>query len=96
MLLCTRNRRLHKIASNKGEMMRAFPQNNLAENIKDLDIAADSPHMQRSLDTRRILDSMLLKVRQAKLTHEVLITFMAEVSAIVNAHQLIPVSMDPN
>lgn len=46
--------------------------------------------------TRRILDSMLLKISQAKLTHEVLITFMAEVSAIVNARPLIPVSTDPN
>lgn len=46
--------------------------------------------------TRRILDSMLLKISQAKLIHEVLITFMAEVSAIVNARPLIPVSTDLN
>lgn len=44
---------------------------------------------------RRILDSMLLQVGPSKLTHEVLITFMAEVSAIVNARPLIPVSTDP-
>lgn len=46
--------------------------------------------------TRRILDSMLLKVSPTKLTHEVLITFMAEVSAIVNARPLVPVSTDPD
>ncbi|XP_074469284.1 uncharacterized protein LOC141754250 [Sebastes fasciatus] len=44
---------------------------------------------------RRILDAMLLQVGPLKLTHEVLITFMAEVSAIVNARPLIPVSTDP-
>ncbi|XP_075933003.1 uncharacterized protein LOC142932811 [Anarhichas minor] len=45
--------------------------------------------------SRRILDCMLLQVGPLKLTHEVLITFMAEVSAIVNARPLIPVSTDP-
>ncbi|XP_025766921.1 uncharacterized protein LOC112848107 [Oreochromis niloticus] len=44
---------------------------------------------------RRILDSMRLQVGHVKLTHEVLTTFMAEVSAIVNARPLIPVSTDP-
>ncbi|XP_054590105.1 uncharacterized protein [Nothobranchius furzeri] len=44
---------------------------------------------------RRILDSMLLQVGHVKLTHEVLTTFMAEVSAIFNARPLIPVSTDP-
>ena len=44
---------------------------------------------------RRILDSMLLQVGPSKLNHEVLVTFMAEVSAIVNARPLIPVSADP-
>lgn len=45
---------------------------------------------------RHILDSMLLKVSPAKLTHEVLTTFMAEVSAIFNARPLVPVSTDPD
>ncbi|KAI4896990.1 hypothetical protein NFI96_001373, partial [Prochilodus magdalenae] len=45
---------------------------------------------------RRILDSMLLKVGPVKLTHEVLTTFMAEVSAILNARPLVPVSTDPD
>lgn len=63
-------------------------ENDLAKNMKDVDIAADFLHMQRSLEgswehmtgiTRCIHDSMLLKISQAKLTHEVLITFMADV-----------------
>ncbi|XP_033867815.3 uncharacterized protein LOC117407211 [Acipenser ruthenus] len=45
--------------------------------------------------TRRILDSTLLKVGLSKLTH-VLTMFMAEVSAIVNARPLVPVSTDPD
>ncbi len=41
------------------------------------------------------LRKFFLQVRPLKLTHEVLITFMAEVSAIVNARPLIPVSTNP-
>ena len=41
---------------------------------------------------RRILDSMLLDV--SNLTHEILVTLMAEVSAIVNSRPLVPVSYD--
>ncbi|XP_067273612.1 uncharacterized protein [Pseudorasbora parva] len=44
---------------------------------------------------RRILDSMLLQMTSSKLTHEVLSTFMAEVTAIINNRPLIPVSTDP-
>ncbi|XP_058858501.1 uncharacterized protein LOC117971951 [Acipenser ruthenus] len=44
---------------------------------------------------RRILDSMLLQVGRPQLTHKVLITLMAEVTAIVNARPLVPVSSDP-
>ncbi|XP_075438936.1 uncharacterized protein LOC142481354 [Ascaphus truei] len=44
---------------------------------------------------RRILDSMMLKSNLTRLTHEVLTTFMAEISAIINARPLIPVSTDP-
>ena len=43
---------------------------------------------------RRILDSLLSDVRMKDLTHEVLTTFMAEVSAIVNARPIDPVSTD--
>nr|XP_023661283.1 uncharacterized protein LOC111840556 [Paramormyrops kingsleyae] len=44
---------------------------------------------------RRILDAMLLKVHSPSLTHEVLVTLMAEVSAIMNGRPLVPVSSDP-
>ena len=46
--------------------------------------------------TRRILDSMFSKMDSSKLTHEVLITFLAEVTAIVNNRPLVPVSTDPS
>ena len=42
---------------------------------------------------RRILDSMFLQLKD-KLTHEVLVTFMAEVAAIINGRPLIPVTTD--
>nr|XP_055056164.1 uncharacterized protein LOC129440699 [Misgurnus anguillicaudatus] len=170
-ILAASNLRLHKIASNRIEVMRAFPLDDLAENLRDLNLAVDLSHMQRSLGvgwdvskdnftfqvpddekpytrrgilstvnslfdpfgfvapviikgrslngctwsfnpphsshmggswermigiTRRILDAMLMNISQVKFTHEVLITFMAEVSAIVNARPLTPVSTDPN
>lgn len=43
---------------------------------------------------RRILDAMLLK-ENCRLSHEVLVTLMAEVMAIMNARPLVPVSSDP-
>lgn len=46
--------------------------------------------------TRRILDSILFEVKHTKLTHEVLCTFMAEATAIINARPLVPVSTDPD
>ncbi|KAJ8353346.1 hypothetical protein SKAU_G00209130 [Synaphobranchus kaupii] len=45
--------------------------------------------------TRRILDSMFLQDKHTRLTHEVLCTLMAEVSAIVNARPLVSISSDP-
>ncbi|XP_060771343.1 uncharacterized protein LOC132882106 [Neoarius graeffei] len=44
---------------------------------------------------RRILDSMLLQSK-VQLTHDVLCTLMAEVTAIINARPLLPVSSDPD
>ncbi|XP_039463670.1 uncharacterized protein LOC120436908 [Oreochromis aureus] len=44
--------------------------------------------------SRRILDVMLLQHGNTKLTHEVLVTFMAEVTAIVNSRPLTTVSAD--
>ncbi|XP_078346784.1 uncharacterized protein LOC144632053 [Oculina patagonica] len=46
--------------------------------------------------TRRVLEAVLADVPSRHLTHEVLITLMAEVSAIVNARPLVPVSSDPD
>ncbi|XP_038062985.1 uncharacterized protein LOC119733659 [Patiria miniata] len=43
---------------------------------------------------RRILDSMMLQ-NKSGLSHEVLCTFLAEVTAIINARPLVPVSTDP-
>ena len=45
--------------------------------------------------TRRILDSILADLGPVRLTHEVLTTLMTEVTAIVNARPLVPVSTDP-
>ncbi|XP_061923644.1 uncharacterized protein LOC133663290 [Entelurus aequoreus] len=44
---------------------------------------------------RKILDTMFFQLKTTKLTHEVLVTFMAEVAAIINARPLVPVSSDP-
>ena len=41
------------------------------------------------------MEAMLADVSQKHLTHKVLTTLMAEVSAIINARPLVPVSNDP-
>lgn len=46
--------------------------------------------------SRRILDSMLSQIQPSHLTHEVLSTLMAEVSAIINARPLTTISTDAN
>lgn len=46
--------------------------------------------------SRRILNSMLMQTSPSRLTHEVLSTFMAEVTAIINARPLVPISSDPD
>lgn len=46
--------------------------------------------------SRRILNSMLMQTSTSHLTHEVLSTFMAEVTAIINARPLVPISSDPD
>lgn len=38
--------RLHKIASNNAEVMAAFPSDDHASNLKDLDLGADDLPMQ--------------------------------------------------
>ncbi|XP_055017008.1 uncharacterized protein LOC129411104 [Boleophthalmus pectinirostris] len=45
---------------------------------------------------RRILDSMLLQAGNPLLTHKVLTTLLAEVTAIINARPLVLVSSDPD
>ncbi|KAM3938230.1 uncharacterized protein RB166_011994 [Leptodactylus fuscus] len=45
--------------------------------------------------SRNILNSMLMDVNSSRLTHETLVTLLAEVSAIINSRPLVPVSMDP-
>ncbi|KAK0140804.1 hypothetical protein N1851_022207 [Merluccius polli] len=45
---------------------------------------------------RRILDALLLKTNTAHLSHEVLVTLMSEVMAIMNARPLVPVSSNPD
>lgn len=60
----------------------------------------DASHMGGSWESmigiaRRILDAILLQ-HKSNLTHEVLCTLMAEVTAIVNARPLFPLSTDPH
>lgn len=43
------NLRLHKVASNKEEVMSAFASDDLAKDLKDLDIGNDQLPVQRSL-----------------------------------------------
>jgi hypothetical protein len=45
---------------------------------------------------RKILDSMLLEPVNRNLTHDILSTLMAKVSAIVNSRPLASVSTDPD
>jgi hypothetical protein len=44
--------------------------------------------------TRRILDTMLMDKTVKSLTHEILSTFLAEASAIINSQPLVPTSSD--
>ncbi|XP_048770227.2 uncharacterized protein LOC125676398 [Ostrea edulis] len=46
--------------------------------------------------SRRMLDSLLSDTPGNSLTRKVLVTFMCEVMAIVNARSLVPVSNDPD
>ncbi|KAK3103582.1 hypothetical protein FSP39_020334 [Pinctada imbricata] len=46
--------------------------------------------------TRRILDSLLLDQKSKPLTHEMLVTLMTEVSAIINSRPIAQISTDPD
>ncbi|XP_064462753.1 uncharacterized protein LOC135373586 [Ornithodoros turicata] len=48
-MLAVANLRLHKIASNSVAVMKAFPSEEHAKDLKDLDLGTDSPPTQRSL-----------------------------------------------
>lgn len=48
-MLTLSNLRLHKIASNKMEVMESFPAGDRAKDIKDLDLSVDGLPVQRSL-----------------------------------------------
>lgn len=56
MLACS-NLRLHKLASNNKEVTEAFPCEDPATDLKDLDLAVDSLLVQRSLGLHWDLDS---------------------------------------
>ena len=45
--------------------------------------------------TRKVLDAILLDFKHKQLTHESLITFLAEVTAILNNRPIAPISTDP-
>ncbi|KAI4892131.1 hypothetical protein NFI96_008825, partial [Prochilodus magdalenae] len=47
--LATSNLTLHKFVSNSVNVMKAFPKEDLAKGLKDLDLGTDFPPMQRSL-----------------------------------------------
>ena len=47
--LATAKLRLHKIASNSAEVMTAFPQEDRAKDLRDLDLRQETPPAQRSL-----------------------------------------------
>ncbi|CAN2390320.1 RNA-mediated, partial [Pristimantis euphronides] len=69
-LACT-NLRLHKIASNSKEVMKAFPMQDYADELKDLDLATDSLPVQRSLGLIWDLKSntFTFQVNSAKTLH---------------------------
>ncbi|KAL0168528.1 hypothetical protein M9458_036750, partial [Cirrhinus mrigala] len=48
-MLARSNLHLHKIASNKVEVMKAFPSEDLAKELKNLDLNTGLPPVQRSL-----------------------------------------------
>ncbi len=48
-MLAQSNLHLHKIASNKVEVMKAFPSEDLAKELTNLDLNTGHPPVQRSL-----------------------------------------------
>ena len=58
-----RNIKLHKIASNQQEVMEAFPQENLAKDIKDLYLRKDLLPLQTSLGIGWYLEADTFLIR---------------------------------
>lgn len=50
IMLAAANLKLHKVASNSAIVMEAFPSEDRAKELKDLDLSADPLPLQRSLD----------------------------------------------
>ena len=48
-MLAQSNLRLHEIASNSSDVMKAFPREDLAKGLQNLDLGQDLPQAQRSL-----------------------------------------------
>lgn len=48
-MLAESNLRLHKVASNSSQVMEAFPVEDRAKDLKDLDLGVDPLPLQRSL-----------------------------------------------
>ena len=64
-MLATSNIRLHKVASNSKEVMQAFPADNHAKGLMELNLDADATPIQRSLSLRWDLmtDTFTFQVR---------------------------------
>ncbi len=56
-MLAGSNLKLHKLASNSKEVMRAFPSEDYANSLKELDLGVNSLPIQRSLDLLWNLDT---------------------------------------
>lgn len=56
-MLAESNIHLHKIASNSNTVMESFPPEDLAKDLKDLDLGADPLPVQRSLGLSWNLES---------------------------------------
>nr|XP_049576325.1 uncharacterized protein LOC125968877 [Syngnathus scovelli] len=65
-MLAEANIRLHKIASNVGRVMNAFPPEERATDLKDLDLDVDPPPLQRSLGVCWDLERDCFTFRVAK------------------------------
>ena len=64
------NIKLHKIASNKQEVMEAFPQEDLAKDIKDLDLRKDFLPLQTSLGNGSSCHSRETSLERADPRHD--------------------------